>query len=110
MLLQNNNLESLPPTLSLLSKLKLLDVSQNRLTSLPVMSGLSSLTSLNVSINRISGDLPDDCGLQDCGKLASVDLSVNEITGLGGLLEHVMEHLAEVQVGNTTSGFLFFEN
>jgi len=97
LVLKNNNLESLPPTLSLLSKLKLLDVSQNRLSSLPAMSGLHSLTSLNVSINRISGDLPDDCGLQDCGKLASVDLSVNEITGLGGLLEHVMEHLAEVQ-------------
>merc|ERR1712179_152963 len=78
-----------------LTKLKLLDLSLNKISSLPPIPSLTDLTTLNLSINLLVGNFKLD-GLENCRKLSLVDLSANSLTSLGSLQEYKLEHLAEV--------------
>jgi len=95
LVLKNNRLEDIPTSLNSLTKLKLLDLSMNKISHLPTISNLKELTTLNLSVNMFQGELSLD-GLENCQKLSFVDLSVNNLTSLGSLQEHKLEHLAEV--------------
>ncbi|XP_036354774.1 leucine-rich repeat protein SHOC-2-like [Octopus sinensis] len=60
LLLAHNQLDSIPPTVGLLRKLRILTVDDNELTSLPdEMTWLSHLAVLSVSNNKLTS-LPDD--------------------------------------------------
>ena len=58
-------------------QLKLLDVSENQLSSLPAISDLRMLTTLNLALNSLEGDL-EIAGLDQCDKLSVVDVSGNK--------------------------------
>ncbi|KAL9362740.1 hypothetical protein Peur_045525 [Populus x canadensis] len=79
-------------TIGKLSKLQTLDLSNNKITSLPSdLWSLGSLKVLNLSSNQISGPLPNNIG--NFGALETIDLSSNNFSGeipaaissLGGL-------------------------
>ncbi|KAF9680660.1 hypothetical protein SADUNF_Sadunf06G0144600 [Salix dunnii] len=79
-------------TIGKLSKLQTLDLSYNKITSLPSdLWSLGSLKALNLSSNQISGPLPNNVG--NFGALEKIDLSSNKFSGeipaaissLGGL-------------------------
>ncbi|KAM3337021.1 putative LRR receptor-like serine/threonine-protein kinase [Capsicum galapagoense] len=67
-------------TIGKLTKLKYLDLSNNKLTALPSdIWSLGSLKYLNLSHNNISGDLSSNIG--NFGVLEILDLSVNNFSG-----------------------------
>jgi Leucine-rich repeat (LRR) protein len=67
-------------TIGKLTKLQYLDLSDNKITSLPSdLWSLGSLKSLNLSSNQISGTLPSNIG--NFGFLESLDLSSNNFSG-----------------------------
>lgn len=67
-------------TVGKLTKLQSLDLSNNKITSLPSdFWSLGSLTSLNLSHNQISGTLSSNIG--NFGHLQSLDLSFNNFNG-----------------------------
>ncbi|KAH7546179.1 hypothetical protein FEM48_Zijuj01G0173100 [Ziziphus jujuba var. spinosa] len=67
-------------TIGKLTKLQILDLSNNRITGLPSdLWSLSSLKILNLSLNQISGSLPNNIG--NFGLLQSIDLSSNNLSG-----------------------------
>ncbi|XP_031271788.1 uncharacterized protein LOC116130176 [Pistacia vera] len=73
-------LNTLPPTLGLLTSLQRLDVANNKLTALPIEIGnLTKLEDLQVNNNRISS-IPSSVG--NCTSLIEVDLSSNHLSEL----------------------------
>ncbi|KAF5749518.1 LRR receptor-like serine/threonine-protein kinase [Tripterygium wilfordii] len=67
-------------TIGKLSKLQSVDLSNNKITSLPSdLWSLGSLKNLNLSFNKISGDLPNNVG--NFGLLETIDLSNNNFHG-----------------------------
>lgn len=67
-------------TIGKLTKLQILDLSNNRIAGLPSdLWSLSSLKILNLSFNHISGSLPNNIG--NFGLLQSIDLSSNNFSG-----------------------------
>jgi len=96
LVLKGNAIAHLPVSLGRLEKLKLLDVSKNRLTSLPDMSSLQQLATLNISLNKFV-QFPD-VGIEKCTKLATIDLSVNDLTDISTLENATLELLAELNL------------
>ena len=78
-----------------LTKLKVFDVSNNHLTSLPSVGQCSQLTTINVAMNKLEGDLELE-GLDQCSKLMVVDVSGNGLTSLASLQMAKLPQLAEV--------------
>ncbi|KAK9275580.1 hypothetical protein L1049_022847 [Liquidambar formosana] len=67
-------------TIGKLSKLQTLDLSNNKISSLPSdLWSLGSLKTLNLSFNQIYGSLPNNIG--NFGLLESLDLSCNNFSG-----------------------------
>jgi len=95
LVLKGNQLTSLPP-LSSLTAIKLIDVSLNKLTSLPDLAPLSALETLNLSLNQLAGELGEGAGLQGCTRLSVVEVTGNQLTGLGELQGAKMEYLAVI--------------
>ncbi|KAJ0020652.1 hypothetical protein Pint_32488 [Pistacia integerrima] len=78
--LSQNCLNTLPPTLGLLTSLRRLDVANKKLTALPIEIGnLTKLEDLQVNNNRISS-IPSSIG--NCTSLIEVDLSSNHLSEL----------------------------
>ena len=78
--LHNNNLTSLPESISKLTNLQILDLSENRITELPSSIGkLTNLVNLNLSENKIT-KLPSFIG--KLTQLMTLDLGVNQLTKL----------------------------
>jgi len=51
---------------------------------------------LNLKHNQLTGDLDGKCNLQQCTKLAVLELTGNQLSSLGELQGSKMEHLAVV--------------
>jgi Leucine-rich repeat (LRR) protein len=78
--LSNNNISGSAPSLNALSKLVLLDLSSNKLTSLPNLhQNLESLEYLAVNNNEISGTLPSSWSKYK--KVIYLDASSNSFSG-----------------------------
>jgi len=78
--LHNNNLTSLPESISKLTNLQILDLSENRITELPSSIGkLTKLVNLNLSGNKIT-KLPSFIG--KLTQLMTLDLGCNNLTKL----------------------------
>ena len=80
--LPNNGLTGeLPPELSGLSNLEVLDLSRNQLTGQlpPELADLTNLAVLDLSWNRLSGELPPE--VADLINLVDLDLRENQLTG-----------------------------
>jgi len=100
LVLKGNCLMSLPPAINKLTKLKLLDVSKNKLATLPDISGLDQLSTLNVSLNKLT-TFPE-IGLEKCVKLSLLDLSVNDLTDISVLENTSLEFLAELNLSRNS--------
>lgn len=78
--LSNNNISGSAPSLNALSKLVLLDLSSNKLTSLPNLNqNIESLEYLAVNNNEISGSLPSSWSKYK--KVIYLDISNNSFSG-----------------------------
>ena len=84
--LSNLNLTKLPKNLSTLTSLRQLNVSQNKLESLPILVNLSSLVSLNVSNNQLPKlrTLPNSLT-----HLNASNNNITEVTNLPSKLAHL---------------------
>nr|XP_043623681.1 putative receptor-like protein kinase At3g47110 [Erigeron canadensis] len=71
----------IPPTISQLKGLALLDVSHNLISGEipPEIGQLKNLQELNLGKNRLASNIPNSLG--DLPKLTQIDLSSNELTG-----------------------------
>uniref|UniRef100_A0A914H531 PDZ domain-containing protein n=1 Tax=Globodera rostochiensis TaxID=31243 RepID=A0A914H531_GLORO len=79
LLLNVNSIEELPADLFRCTKIRRLDVSENKIKVIPVDIGaLPSLVELNLSKNEIV-EVPEEIGL--CHNLAYLDISTNIVTG-----------------------------
>jgi len=74
----DNQITSLPSCLSQMNNLQVLDLSSNRLQSLPQIYNMPSLSKVSLYLNEISGSLPSFSG---CTNLTSVSLASNQFTG-----------------------------
>jgi len=80
--LSNNQLQSLPDSLSSMAKLSNIDLRRNRFSKLPKV-----LTSLPIRSLNLSGNKLDDVSeLKEYKELRVLDLSVNAITTMDGVL------------------------
>jgi len=93
-----HGLEKFPPELvKVTSNLRNLDLSSNKIGSLPQNIGaFKMLKNLNMSKNRLS-DLPDDLG--KLVKLESLNLSFNSILSIPASFNQ-LKHLREIQLSN----------
>ncbi|KAI3419211.1 hypothetical protein GPALN_006962 [Globodera pallida] len=79
LLLNVNSIEELPSDLFRCTKIRRLDVSENKIKVIPIDIGaLPSLVELNLSKNEIV-EVPEEIGL--CHNLAYLDISTNIVTG-----------------------------
>uniref|UniRef100_A0A1I8B7U7 PDZ domain-containing protein n=1 Tax=Meloidogyne hapla TaxID=6305 RepID=A0A1I8B7U7_MELHA len=79
LLLNVNSIEELPPDLFRCTKIRKLDVSENKIKVIPTEIGmLSSLEELNLSKNEIV-EIPEEIGY--CQNLVCLDISTNILTG-----------------------------
>ena len=110
--------------ISLLRKLRQIDISQNSITSLRFIRGLSSLETINCSNNNLQvldglEDCPQLCGiiaadnqiatvgdLRTLSSLRSLDLRGNALTSIAALPHHLPAALSSLDVANNELGNL----
>ncbi|KAK9246789.1 hypothetical protein V1506DRAFT_534352 [Lipomyces tetrasporus] len=80
--LRHNGLRKLPPSMSRLHSLKVLNLGANKLTneSLSVLFTISSLVDLDLQSNRLDGELPSS--LCNLSSLEALNVSVNEFSSI----------------------------
>jgi len=100
LVLKGDSLTSIPDSVSSLNKLKLLDLSKNHLSSIPDLSGMAHLSTLNLSLNKFI-QFPD-VGLDKCGDLRYLDLSVNDLTDISTLEQSHLQHLVELDLNRNS--------
>lgn len=96
-----NKLASIPEAVNSLKKLKVLDCSRNQLQHLPRAFELPQLATVNLGSNLLKS-LSD---VQCCLKLASLDLSNNQLEEFPNVCHSQLVHLAEIKFnGNHING------
>lgn len=87
--LHHTGLEKIPPEVSALTSLSILDISANHLTDIPKELGKCDMLSrINASHNKLSS-LPDD--LDELRELVELDLSSNQFETLPPVLSYIKE-------------------
>jgi len=97
--LSNNRLTALPPSITAITSIKILEVKNNKLQSLPEPMGeLKSLQSLHLDSNLLSALPPS---IQLCASLKQVSLSHNALTELPEAL-CALPHLELLDLSSNT--------
>lgn len=78
-LLYNNRIRTVPDSLNRFSNLKILDVSNNRLTSLPDILASCPLTTLSAKHNYLTNESLPKCFTSDNSTLRELNLSGNQL-------------------------------
>ncbi|KAG1049838.1 hypothetical protein G6F43_007861 [Rhizopus delemar] len=92
-----NLLEEIPETLSEMIELVHLDLSHNRIQTVPFLQDMSQLRHLNLSHNQLR-QVPD-LFLSRCPRLETVDVSHNQIASLPQDFVDNMLYLSEIKLG-----------
>lgn len=93
LVLHTNKLTNIPEAVNNLKKLKVLDCSRNQLANLPRAFELPQLATVNLGSNSLTY-LSD---VQCCVKLASLDLSNNQLQEFPDVCHSQLVHLAEIK-------------